>query len=154
MNNLSISKIGFTTIGSMLAFFQPVWVFFLIAFMALAADCYTAFRLSKRVKRRSGASTGKFRSSKGKKIIDTIIKVSYAIIFAFLVDKYLIISESFYSVKLLVGGFSFIQIWSILENESSASDKSWAKMLQRIMVDKAERHFDIDLHELKDQNNG
>ena len=46
--------------------------------------------------------------------------------------------------------FCFIQIWSILENESSMNDKPWAKIAQRIMVDKAERHFDIDLHELKE----
>jgi len=37
----------------------------------------------------------------------------------------------------------------MLENESSCNDARWADVAQRIMVDKTERHFDIDLHELK-----
>lgn len=39
----------------------------------------------------------------------------------------------------------------MLENESSCNDAKWAKIAQRIMVDKTERHFDIDLHELKEE---
>ena len=38
-----------------------------------------------------------------------------------------------------------IQLWSILENASSENEKIWAKVLQKIMVNKAERHFDIKL---------
>lgn len=139
----------FTLFGSILMFFQPVWIFFLIAFLALIGDSYTAFRLSSRMKKQNGTSTGKFRSSKGRKVFETMLKMSYLIVFAFFVDRYLISSEDFYAVKLVVGAFSFIQMWSILENESSQCDKKWAKILQRIMVDKAERHLDIELPELK-----
>lgn len=40
--------------------------------------------------------------------------------------------------------------YAMLENESSCNDAKWAKVLQRIMVDKTERHFDIDLSALKE----
>ena len=44
---------------------------------------------------------------------------------------------------------SMVEIWSSLENESSCNGKKWAKLLQEIMVDKTERHFDIDLSKFK-----
>jgi hypothetical protein len=54
---------------------------------------------------------------------------------------------------IVTGAICFEQAWSMLENESSCRDESdsrfW-KILQRIMVDKTERHFDIDLKDLKD----
>ena len=42
-----------------------------------------------------------------------------------------------------------IQMWSVLENFSSENSNGWALVLQKIMVNKAKRHFDIDLNELK-----
>ena len=44
-----------------------------------------------------------------------------------------------------------IQLWSILENESSCNDSKWAGVLQKFLVDKAERHWDIDLSGLVEQ---
>ena len=44
--------------------------------------------------------------------------------------------------------FCFVQFWSILENESSQNDAKWAKVIQKIAIDKAGRHFDIDLNEI------
>jgi len=38
-----------------------------------------------------------------------------------------------------------VQIWSILENLSSCNGAQWARVLQKIMVDKAKRHFKIHI---------
>ena len=55
-----------------------------------------------------------------------------------------------YLPNIVAGIFCFWNFWSILENESSLKDARWAKIMQRILVDKAERHFDIDLKDFKE----
>jgi hypothetical protein len=55
---------------------------------------------------------------------------------------------------IVAGIISFEQAWSILENESSCrseKDGMFWRMLQKIMIDKTERHFDVNLDELKDK---
>ncbi len=37
-----------------------------------------------------------------------------------------------------------MQFLSVLENESSENGQTWARALQKILVNKAARHFDID----------
>jgi hypothetical protein len=57
---------------------------------------------------------------------------------------------------MVSGALVFWQVWSILENESSCRSEQDAKLwklLQRVMVDKTSRHFDVDLSELKDDGN-
>lgn len=53
---------------------------------------------------------------------------------------------------IVTGVICFEQAWSIFENESScrSDDESriW-RLLQRIMIDKTERHFDVKLDELR-----
>lgn len=145
----TILKPVWVLVGSALAFFQPVWMFFLLAFLAVIGDCFTAYRLSNRIKKTTGAATGKFRSDRGRKIFWTMIKISYLIAFAYMLDLWVFNSREFISVKCVIGAFTFIQAWSILENESSGSNRRWAVLLQKIMVDKTERHLDIDLSALK-----
>jgi hypothetical protein len=53
--------------------------------------------------------------------------------------------------NIVAGAVCFWQVWSMLENESSCNNARWAKIAQRILVDKTERHFDIDLRELKEK---
>lgn len=53
---------------------------------------------------------------------------------------------------IVTGVICFEQAWSILENESSCraeNESMFWKMLQKIMVDKTERHFDVNLDDLK-----
>ena len=50
------------------------------------------------------------------------------------------------------GVICFEQLWSILENESSCRSEEegkFYKILQKIMVDKTERHFDVNLADFK-----
>jgi hypothetical protein len=39
----------------------------------------------------------------------------------------------------------------VLENKSSCNGSRWAKVLQKIMIDKTERHYDVDLSILKEK---
>jgi hypothetical protein len=125
--------------------------FIIVCTIAVCMDCYTAWKLSKRVKSKyPGANDGKFKSRNAKKILSSITEIYAAIILAYLIDHFILTMFSGLFLANYVAGLAcFIEGWSMLENTSSCNDAKWAKLLQKVMVDKAERHFDIDLSELK-----
>jgi phage-related holin len=59
-----------------------------------------------------------------------------------------IIKQGDLSVRFVVGVFIFYQLVSILENWSSENNHKMAKVLQRILVNKAERHLNVPLADL------
>lgn len=58
-----------------------------------------------------------------------------------------------YLANITAGAFCMVQVLSILENESSCNEAKWAKALQKILIDKTKRHFDIDLSNLTNKEN-
>ncbi|MDR2825115.1 MAG: phage holin family protein [Prevotellaceae bacterium] len=145
-----VTKGAWLCLGAFWAYFEPIYIIIGVCFGAVLIDVFTAWRLSKRVhKYCPSKSCGKFKSNPAKRVFSTIIQVSAMIMLAFAIDKNILTMEDIYLTKIVAGVFCFIQIWSILENESSFNPKSWAKLLQKIMIDKAERHFDVDLSDFK-----
>lgn len=139
-------------IGAFSAIIQPTFPFILVCTFVVLADCYTAWSLSRRVKKRfPGANDGKFKSNYAGRVFVTLIKIYSLTILVHLIDVMVFPEVSLHLPQIVAGMVCFWQIWSMLENESSCNDAKWAKIAQRIMVDKTERHFDIDLHELKDE---
>ena len=57
-----------------------------------------------------------------------------------------------YLANMVAGSFCIYELWSILENESSENPKSWAKLLQKIMIDEASRYTDALEDSIKDIN--
>ena len=146
MTNYPLIKWLISLSGGLLVLLKPTFPFIIICLVAILIDCYTAYRLSKRIKRTSGKSTAKFQSKKFGKVVNSIIEVLLVIVLAHLVDtKILTMFDGLYLANYVAAVFCFKQVWSILENISSANDSSWARLLQKIMIDKAERHFDVDL---------
>ena len=85
-------------------------------------------------------------------MIVTLIKVYALIVLAFLMQQHIIGDALPIDLtKVAAGAVCFWQLWSILENESSCNGAKWAKVAQKILVDKTERHFDIDLSEMEDK---
>lgn len=137
-------------IGAIFAFLEPTGPFILICTLAVLLDCYTAWALSRRVKKKfPGASDGKFKSNYAGRVFITLIKIYALTILAFLIETYIFEGLPVKMANIVAGAFCFYQVWSMLENESSCNDSNWARIAQRILVDKTERHFDIDLCELK-----
>lgn len=129
--------------------FNEIMPLVCVCYAFVLLDCYTAFKLSRRIKKSSGKSSGKFRSDKFKStVLEMFFLVPICLLLAFFTQKYIFESDLKFP-QIAAGIISGWQFWSILENESSCSDKKWAVILQKIMVDKAERHFDIDLSNLK-----
>ena len=146
----------FTMLGALLALLEPTLPYMLICTLAIFYDCYTAWRLDKRVKAKFGnkapENSGKFRSSNAGRVIHTLIKVYVLIILAFFINLYITSGLGVDMTKVAAGAVCFWQIWSILENESSCNDAAWARVAQKVLVDKTERHLGLDLSSLKELN--
>lgn len=138
--------------GALFAFLEPTLPFIFICTLAILFDCYTAWALSRRVKKKfPGANDGKFKSNYAGRVFVTLIKVYALTILAYLVQTYVLEGLPIKLSNIVAAAVCFWQVWSMLENESSCNDAKWAKIAQRILVDKTERHFEIDLSELKDK---
>lgn len=144
----------FATIGATIAILEPTFPYILICTLMILADCYTAWSLSRRARKaypnRVSNDGKKFKSHHFGAVILTIIKAWALIIMSYLIQRYIIYGMPVDLTKVAAGAICFWQLWSILENESSCNGAKWAIILQRILVDKTSRHFDIDLNELKD----
>lgn len=81
----------------------------------------------------------------------TLLKAYALIIMAFLIQQHITNGLPIDLTKVAAGAICFWQLWSILENESSCNGARWAKVMQKILVDKTSRHFDIDLSELTEE---
>lgn len=123
-----------------------------LCFILVIIDCITSWRLACRL-RAQGRSSGKFRSDKfGKAVIEMAIMIPIALLISFFVQLYIFEGSNFHLPQITAGVICFWQLWSILENMSSGGREAvWAKALQKIMIDKAERHLDIDLTEFKNE---
>ena len=137
---------GAAASGGLLLFVQPLWAYIFVCFIAIIIDCYSAWRLSVRVRVKLGKSKGKFQSNHAKRMLRTFGEIAGVLYLVFMMDKVIITMEQLYTTKFVAGIFCTLQIISILENASSESNSKWMKPLQKILINKAERHFDIDIN--------
>lgn len=158
-------KAAFVAIGGWLGWligeFHPTFPLIIVAIIFIVYDAYTAYCLDKRVKKKYPDKTtrekAKFTSfAFGKVVTQTIPKRLSLILLAFLVEHWVFIHVEIPLSYIVTGVICFEQAWSIMENESSCRDEAdsrfW-KVLQKIMIDKTSRHFDINLDELNDESN-
>lgn len=150
MENSFTYKALFIISGGVFVMLQDISMLVLVCTIAVIFDCVSAIRLAKRVKK-NGDGKGKIESRKGLIIIDKLSVIYSLIVFGYLIDTYIATMFNLYLPNIVAGIFCFWNFWSILENESSLKDARWAKIMQRILVDKAERHFDIDLKDFKEK---
>lgn len=155
-------KAAFVAIGGwfgwLIGEFHPTFPLIIVAVIFIVYDAYTAYCLDKRVKKKYPEKTtrekAKFTSfAFGKVVTQTIPKRLSLILLAFLVEHWVFIHVEIPLSYIVTGVICFEQAWSIMENESSCRDEADSRFwrwLQKIMVDKTARHFDVDLNELKD----
>lgn len=152
MNAETLRRIFFTAFGAVCTALAPTLPYIILCTCAVLADCLSAWMLARRVKKAYPAEadreTGKFKSYHFGKTIWTLLCVYMLLIFAYFLDMYITSTLPFNALKVAAGAVIFWQAWSILENASSCNGAKWAKILQQIMVDKTERHLDIDLSAL------
>lgn len=123
--------------------------FFVPCLIAVILDVISAYFLGRRVhKKYPDKSDGKFKSEYKWRILATMIIAWLCIILASYVDINVRHSDDGLAVRFAVAVFLFYELWSCLENWSSENDKPIAKAMQRIMVNKAERHLNVPLSDI------
>ena len=144
-------------IGWLVGAFQPTFPLIVVAIAFILYDAWTAYQLDQRVKKTypdKAKRPAKFTSfAFGKVVSSTIPKRLALILLAYMCEHWVFVHITTHLSYIVTGVICFEQAWSMLENESScrpATESRFWRMLQRIMVDKTARHFDVDLNELKD----
>ncbi len=143
--------------GWFIAIFKPTFPLIVVMIAFILYDAWTAYQLDKRVHAahpdKAKRNQAKFTSfAFGKVVRKTIPERLFLILLAFSAEHWVFIHFTFPLSYIITGVILFEQIWSALENNSSCrseDDSRFWKTLQRIMIDKTERHFDLDLKELK-----
>ena len=144
-------------VGWLVAELRPTFPLIIVAVVFILYDAWTAFQLDKRVKAvypdKTKRHEAKFTSfAFGKVVRKTIPERLMVILLAFIAEKYVFVHVTVPLSYIATGVILFEQAWSALENNSSCrseEDGRFWRMLQHIMVDKTERHFDVNLDELK-----
>ena len=136
-----------TAVGSAaILYVEPTLNFFYGIVAVITIDCFSAYNLNRRVKKKyPNYATGKLESKKALKVIYTIGKIYGVILIIWFIEKNILMDLSFEITKYVTALFCFIQLISVLENESSCNNAWWARALQKILMDKSKRHFDIDI---------
>jgi len=145
-------------VGWMIGEFKPAFLLTVVVVVFILYVAWTAFKLDKRVRTaypdKTQRKQAKFTSfAFGKVVKQTIPKRLMLIILAFLEEHWVFIHVTVPLSYVVTGAICFEQFWSILENESSCrteSESRFWKLMQQIMVDKTERHLDVNLDKLKD----
>ena len=92
----------------------------------------------------------KFRSNYARRMFYTLCVVYACTVLGWLIDTRMFPFADLYIASFISGGFCLVQLLSILENESSCNEARWAKVLQRVLVNKAARHLDIEPEDLQE----
>lgn len=145
-------------VGWMIGEFKPAFLLTVVVVVFILYVAWTAFKLDKRVRTaypdKTQRKQAKFTSfAFGKVVKQKIPKRLMLIILAFLEEHWVFIHVTIPLSYVVTGAICFEQFWSILENESSCrteSESRFWKLMQQIMVDKTERHLDVNLDKLKD----
>ena len=141
--------------------FQPTFPLMIVVIILIVYDAWTAFQLDKRVHKKYPDKTKREKAhftsfAFGKVIRQTIPKRLWLIVLAYIVERWIFVHVSIPLSYIVAGVIAFEQTLSILENEASCRDteqesRFW-KILHKVLIDKTERHFEIDLHDLKEMD--
>ncbi len=157
----NVNKAIFAVLGGgfgwFIGVFEPTFPLIIVAVIFIVYDAYTAYQLDKRVHikypDRVQREKAKFTSfAFGKVVKTTIPKRLWLIILAYIAERWVFVHLTVPLSYIITGIICFEQAWSVLENESSCreeADSRFWRLLQKIMVDKTERHFNVNLEDLK-----
>ena len=143
-----------TAIGGIMAsIFDEVLPYITICTLVVLLDCLSAWALGRRAKKHYPKNvkkdTAKFKSSHFGKVIITLLKIYVLIVCAYLIQFYIFENLPMKLPNIAAGAVIMWQAWSILENESSCNNSKWARVAQKILVDKTARHLDMETEELE-----
>lgn len=158
----SLARVVASIISVVWCYIEPSFNFIAVCFFALVLDCYTAWRCNRRIysrfreqikKNPKCKMDGKLRSKKMAKMVQDFSVLIMAIFLATAIDDGLFgYMDKLHLANYLAAVYCAVQFVSILENESTCNGAAWARVIQKIVADKTERHFNIKLKELMEDN--
>lgn len=158
MNNpFYITRAIAAVLGLLWAYVEPSINFITVCFFALIIDCYTAWRCNQRIytayreqikKNPKCRMDGKLRSRKMMKMVWNFSVLILCVCLASFLDREVLGYMDTHLANQLTAMYCLVQFVSILENESTCNGASWARVLQKIVADKTERHFNVKLKDL------
>ena len=145
-------------LGWFIGTFEPTFPLIYVAIAFIVYDSWTAYELEKRVKRRypdKKKRPAAYVSYKAWGMIPTMIESFSIILLMYAAQKWVFVDIYVPLSYIATGVICAVQLLSIAENKSSCrtpQDKGWNywKIMAKVLVDKTERHFDVDLKDLKD----
>lgn len=142
-----LSRVFAAGVGMLWCWIEPTLPFALLCVFAVLLDCFSAWRLNRRVRNKypNGGADGKFKSSHASKMVGDLLVVWLCILLAGGVDVIILPHMDLHLGNYVAAIFCLIELWSVLENESSCNGASWAVVMQKFLVDKTKRHLEIDL---------
>ena len=141
-------------IGGLFVYIQPTYVYLYVCIFAILLDCFFAWDLARRVTKKYNLpqDLGKFQSRKsGKLFFSTLPKIYGLILLMYFMDKVLIPFQELYLANFTALAFCAWEAYSCLENWSSENSNSFARFLQKVMVNKAERVTGMPIQEFLDK---
>lgn len=149
----SFPKLIAAILGIVWASIEPTLPYAFLCLFAVLLDCFTAFRLNRRIKRIAPNSNadGKLKSSHMSKMITDLLVVWLCMLLANGVDEQILAHwGDLHLAQYVAAIFILTTAVSIAENESTAKTSTWARLLQKIVASKLSRHTDIPEEELLD----
>lgn len=144
-----LTQYAVSILGGLLLAFETSLNYLIPCFLSIALDVFTAWMLSRRVHRKYPENCdGKFKSEYKWRVMITLGVMFVVVILAAYVDQLIFRDSEDTAVRWTMGAFLFYELYSCLENWSSENDNPFARALQRIMVNKAERHLDVPLSDI------
>lgn len=148
--NDNFFKFASTVTGAIIAYIEPTLAYIVIGIVLIIIDNITAFQANKRVKKKfpDRVKDAKYKSVKGMKTIRKIFVFSVLILVVFSIEKHIVSTFSSFPFTAIVSAiYCFVEGVSILENYNTANDNpsKFVELLHKVVVDKSERYFDIDL---------
>lgn len=134
-------------LGAVWAVIEPAIGSVVICGALVLIDCVTAWRLERRVKKTypGGGADGKIKSKHAKKMFGDFLIVAVLVVVTYWIDTVIGTVGGVHLHNVIAGVFVGVELLSVLENESSCNGARWAKMAQRYVVDKTERHLNVDV---------
>jgi hypothetical protein len=125
--------------------FEIRWLIFVVVFGFLF-DCLTAYGLNRRLKKK-GLVTGKFSSVKFCNSLVRLIVWVTGIFFCHLIDVHVLADiQTLHLANWLTFLICIGTAVSIMENITTENDDPTAKLVQKVLVSKAERHIEVDIN--------
>lgn len=128
----------------LMTYLEPTVPYVLVLFFAIMVDCFSAWRLTRRIKRNHPEidMSDKFESKKSWEVFPKMLVQFCLIEIAHSMDTSIFIMFDMYLANWMAGALCLYEMLSILENESSENKESWAVFLQKFLVNKASRHVE------------